>query len=139
MKKRTGEPWMPATEYGHSLPAFMANLVVRDIDHSLAFYKDILGADILYADPDFAALRLASVDLMLHADHAYDGGHLLYARLAASGRRGPGAELRLFGVNPPPSNGARRQVAQRSSSPRRCGRTAGARSSWKIQTVISGP
>ncbi len=99
MKKRTGEPWMAAADYGRALPAFMANLIVRDVQRSVDFYIAVLEANVLYVDPDFAALRVAAVDLMLHADHTYDG-HPWYARLTSDERRGLGAELRLFGIDP---------------------------------------
>jgi len=98
-KKRTGDPWMPSDEYGRSLPAFTVNLIVADVARSAAFYRDALGAEERYADPDFAAMRLGTLDFMLHADHAYDG-HPWYPRLAAGQLRGLGAELRLFHVDP---------------------------------------
>jgi len=90
---------MPAADYGRALPAFMANLVVREVQRSVDFYVAVLEANVLYSDPDFAALRVAGVDLMLHADHTYDG-HPWYARLTSEERRGLGAELRLLGVDP---------------------------------------
>ncbi len=99
MKKRVGEAWMPAEEYGRKMPAFTVNLLVREVARSVAFYRDVLGAAVQYADPDFAALELAGLEFMLHADHAYDH-HPLYARLQEPGARGSGAELRLLGVNP---------------------------------------
>jgi len=98
-KKRTGETWMPADEYGRSLPAFTLNLLVADIARSIAFYRDVLGCEVRYSDPDFAALRLGELDFMLHADHTYEG-HPWSERLAGEWRRGLGAELRLFGVDP---------------------------------------
>lgn len=99
MKKRTSDPWIPAAEYGHALPTFMANLIVRDIQRSVAFYTNVLEATVLYSDPDFAALRVVGVDLMLHADHTYDD-HPWYAHLTSEERRGLGAELRLLGIDP---------------------------------------
>ena len=98
-KKRQGEPWMPAAEYGHQLPQFTVNLIVRDLARSVAFYRDVLGADVQYSDPDFAALRVSELDFMLHADHTYDD-HPWYGRLVGDEGRGLGAELRLFGVSP---------------------------------------
>lgn len=97
-KKRTGEAWMPAEEYGRKMPQFTVNLLVRDIARSVAFYKRVLGATVQYSDPDFAALELAGLEFMLHADHTYDQ-HPLHARLTP-GERGSGAELRLLGVDP---------------------------------------
>ncbi len=98
-KKRTGEAWRPADEYGRSLPRFSVNLLVRDVARSLPFYTEVLGAKAHYADADFAALNLAGVEFMLHADHAYDH-HALFGRLADPGLRGTGAELRVLGVDP---------------------------------------
>src|SRR6266849_3881795 len=100
-KKRTGESWMPADEYGRALPRFSLNLLVRDVQLSLPFYRDVLGAAVRYADEDFAALSLAGFEFMLHADHTYDH-HPLYGRLAKAGdaARGTGAELRVMGIDP---------------------------------------
>ncbi|MCH7812018.1 MAG: VOC family protein [Chloroflexi bacterium] len=98
-KKRQGDPWMPAADYGRSLPPFSVNLIVQDIARSVAFYRDVLGASVHYADPDFAALNVAELEFMLHADHTYDG-HPWFASLTSGERRGLGAELRLHGVDP---------------------------------------
>ncbi len=98
-QKRMGEAWMPAGEYGRSLPRFSLNLLVRDVARAVPFYRDVLGATVRYADEDFVALSLAGVEFMLHADHAYDH-HPAYARLAQPGPRGTGAELRVLGIDP---------------------------------------
>jgi uncharacterized glyoxalase superfamily protein PhnB len=98
-KTRSGNAFMPADEYGRSLPKFSANLLVRNLAHSLPFYRDVLGAAVRYSDDDFAALSLEGVEFMLHADHAYDH-HPLYAPLQAAHERGVGAELRILGVDP---------------------------------------
>jgi len=98
-KTRTGDAFMPADDYGRALPKFSVNLLVRSVEKSLPFYRDILGATVRYADGDFAALTLLDVDFMLHADHTYDH-HPLYARLQGAGPRGTGAELRALGINP---------------------------------------
>jgi uncharacterized glyoxalase superfamily protein PhnB len=98
-KKRVGEPWMPADEYGRSLPRFSVNLLVREIARALPFYTQVLGAIVHYADSDFAALNFAGLEFMLHADHAYDH-HGSHARLSQPGLRGTGAELRVLGADP---------------------------------------
>lgn len=98
-KKRTNDPWMSGADYGRRMPPFTVNLIVADLARSLRFYTDVLGAQIEYQDEDFAALRLAGLDFMLHADHTYDH-HALYGTLATAGKRGAGAELRLLGVDP---------------------------------------
>ncbi len=98
-KKRVGDPWMPADEYGRALPIFTVNLLVSDVARSVGFYREVLGAEERYSDPDFAAMRLVSLDFMLHADHTYEG-HPWYQRLRAEKERGLGAELHLQGVDP---------------------------------------
>lgn len=98
-KKHAGQSWMPADDYGRTLPFFSVNLLVADISKSIAFYTRVLGARVVYSDPDFAALRLGELDFMLHVDHAYDH-HPWYQPLTAGERRGLGAELRLFHTDP---------------------------------------
>ena len=98
-QKRTTDSWMTADDYGRTLPFFTVNLLVSDVSKSVAFYTKVLGASLIYSDPDFAALRLKELEFMLHADHAYDH-HPWYARLAGGERRGLGAELRLFQTDP---------------------------------------
>ena len=98
-KKRTQEPWIPGDEYGRRLPKFTVNLIVADVARAVAFYREVLGAKAVYADPDFAAMDIAGFEFMLHADHAYDD-HPWHTRLLTTRQRGLGAELRLLGVNP---------------------------------------
>jgi uncharacterized glyoxalase superfamily protein PhnB len=98
-KKRIGDPWMPADEYGRSLPAFTVNLIVAEIERSVSFYGTVFEAEVRYEDPDFAALRLGKLDFMLHADDTFDK-HPWYESLKADRERGLGAELRLLGVDP---------------------------------------
>ena len=98
-KTRTGEAWMPADEYGRSLPKFTVNLLVRDVTKALPFYRDVLQATVRYVDGDFAALAIAGTDFMLHADHAYDH-HPLSARVNGAPVRGIGAEIRVMGIDP---------------------------------------
>jgi len=96
---RTGAGWIPADEYGRSLPKFTVNLLVRDVGRALPFYREVLQATVRYADGDFAALEIAGTDFMLHADHAYDQ-HPLYGRVNGVSVRGVGAEIRVMGIDP---------------------------------------
>jgi len=99
LKERTGDPWMPAARYGRELPTFTVNLLVRDVPRAVGFHAKIFTATIHYADPDFAAINVGGVELMLHADHTYDK-HPWYAPLVRGERRGLGAELRVLGIDP---------------------------------------
>lgn len=98
-KKRTVEPWMTADAYGRSLKGFGVNLLVADVAASVAFATGVLGATPVYADPDFAVLRLDGAEWMLHADHAYASHPLSGIARAAEGR-GAGVELRLYSCDP---------------------------------------
>ena len=98
-QKHDGEMWMPAAEYGKSLPTFTVNLLVRDVARSVTFYRDVLGVTVRFSSVDFAALTIRGVDFMLHADHTYDH-HPLLERVAGCDLRGIGAELRVLGIDP---------------------------------------
>ena len=98
-KKRQGDPWMPAADYGRGMQPFSINLIVREIERSVEFYTSVLEATVHYSDPDFAAIRVLGQELMLHADHTYDG-HPWHQRLGADEHRGLGVEIRLLGMDP---------------------------------------
>jgi len=98
-KRRTGEPWMTASEYGATLAGASLNLIVRDVGAAAGFYRELLGFEELYSDADFAALEGHGLKLQLHADHTWE--HMpWHARLASGERRGLGVELRILGLDP---------------------------------------
>ena len=99
MKQREGDPWMPADTYGRSLRGFGVNLLVSDVARSLAFQTEVLGAETVYADADFAVLRHGDHEWMLHADHTY-AEHPLLSLTGDGAIRGAGAELRCYGIDP---------------------------------------
>ena len=99
MKLATQSAWMPASEYGHRLSGLGINLLVRDVSAALRFQSEVLAADILYSDPDFAAMRAFGSEWMLHADHTYEH-HPLNGNLSEYSARGIGVEIRLYGRNP---------------------------------------
>lgn len=99
MKKRDSEPWMTAPDYGRSLKGFGVNLLVRDVARAQDFLREVLLLETVYADADFAVLRHAGHDIILHADHTY-GAHPLLALTGDGAIRGAGAELRLYGLDP---------------------------------------
>ena len=99
MKLATQSAWMPASEYGHRLSGLGINLLVRDVSAALRFQSEVLAADILYSDPDFAAMQAFGSEWMLHADHTYDR-HPINGILSEFPARGIGIEIRLYGRNP---------------------------------------
>ena len=90
---------MPAPRYARTLEGLTVNLLVRDIAKALPFHREVLGATLVYSDPDIAVFRFEDAEWMLHADHTYDA-HPMHADLAEAGARGLGAELRLHGRDP---------------------------------------
>jgi len=109
MKLRAGEPWMAAAEYGKSLRGLGLNLLVRDVARAIRFQRAVLGADVVYSDPDFAVLRACGGEWMLHADHAYLD-HPMHGIAANAEGRGAGLELRLHGRDPDAATAAARKA-----------------------------
>ncbi len=99
VKLRDGDPWMPAAEYGRGLRGLGINLLVRDVERAVSYQTSVLGAGVVYADPDFAVLRGYGAEWLLHADHTYSG-HPLRGSLKDELVRGLGVELRLHGCDP---------------------------------------
>jgi catechol 2,3-dioxygenase-like lactoylglutathione lyase family enzyme len=98
--KRTRTPWMKAGDFGRSLARGIGvNLLVSDMAAMEAFCRDVLGADIVYADEDFAAIELLGSVFMLHADHSYLG-NAMTGMITGAETRGAGIELRLYGADP---------------------------------------
>ena len=109
VKTRQGDPWMPADDYGRTLTGLSVNLLVRDITAALPFQERVLGAAVVYADPDFAVLRHGDAEWILHADHTYRD-HPLHGSLTGGLHRGIGAELRLHGRDPDLAEAAARDL-----------------------------
>lgn len=100
MKKRTGDPWMPADEYGRGLKAGIGvNLLVSDVERATRFQTGVLKAEVVYADVDFAVMQAGGTQWMLHADHTYLDNPMTGV-IAGVEARGAGAELRLYGRDP---------------------------------------
>jgi len=98
-KLRDGDPWMTAADYGRSLKGLSINLLVQNIDRAIEYQTNVLGADVVYADPDFAVLKGYGAEWILHADHTYSD-HPLHGFLGGKLGRGVGVELRLHGCDP---------------------------------------
>lgn len=98
-KKRIGDPWMPAAKFSRTLKGISLNLLVTDIDASVAFARTVLQAETVYADPDFAVLTRNGANWILHADHTYDK-HPLVGFVSNLEGRGAGAEFRVHELDP---------------------------------------
>lgn len=97
--KRTKTPWMKANDFGRSLPKGIGiNLLVPEIA-PMAFCRDVLGATIVYADEDFAAVTLLGSVFMLHADHSYSDNPMTGV-IEGVEQRGTGIEMRIYGLDP---------------------------------------
>lgn len=99
MKKRDGDAWMSPGDYGRSLNGIGFNLLYPDLERAVAFQRDVLRADIVYADPDFVAVKGFGSSWMLHADHTYDDHPLSGIARGLEGRGGS-VELRVYGCDP---------------------------------------
>ena len=101
-------PWMSAPDYGRSLrPGVGFNLLVRDVEKSVRFAEEVLGATASYWDKDFAAMRWAGGEWQFHADHTYSDNPLSGFLEGVEGR-GVGVELRVYGVDPDRAEAAAR-------------------------------
>ena len=109
MHKSQKTPRMPADEYGRSLKGLTVNLLVRDVAAALPFHREVLDAEEVYSDEDFALFRRDGAEWNLHADHTYDQ-HPMYSQLVAGDVRGVGAELRLHGRDPDAAEAAARRL-----------------------------
>ncbi len=110
MKRRTGDPWMPAPAFSRTLRGLGVHLLVREVEASIAFHERVLGARVPYHDPDFAVVEgwwsgTASADdracegadgedppggrWLLHAFHTYEDHP--FARLSLGLARGEAA------------------------------------------------
>ena len=68
MKLSIREPWMAADDYGRGLKGLGVNLLVRDVAAQGPFQREVLDAEEVYADPDFAVYRRGAAEWMLHAN-----------------------------------------------------------------------
>jgi len=67
-----GERTWKRDVYGQSLQGLTINLISENLERALIFQQVVLGADIVYHDTDFAAVRGYGAEWMIHADHTYD-------------------------------------------------------------------
>jgi len=99
MMKRTNTPWMPAPDFGASLSGTGLNLLVHEIEPVTRFVTRVLGAHIVYEDPDFAVFTVSGGQFIVHADHTYQD-HPFSASVSGLEARGAGLEIRLYDLDP---------------------------------------
>lgn len=93
VEKPAGDP------YGRALKGFGVNILVKDVLAAVAFEVEVLGAEQVYSDPDFAIMRHDGMEWMLHSDGTYHSNPLL--SVTGDGAiRGAGVELRVYNVDP---------------------------------------
>jgi len=102
-KRGDKQPFMAADDYGRSLTGLTLNLLVREVARSVSFYRQVLGAEVVHDDADFAVLRFrgpkGEAEWMIHADRTYHA-HPLLSLTGDGAVRGAGAEFRLHGCDP---------------------------------------
>ena len=99
MKLRKTDPWKPASDYSRELSGLTVNLLVNNISQATDFITNIIEANIIYEDLDFAAIEGFGSKWCFHADHTYDKNPITNF-VSLKDRRGEGIELRLIGCNP---------------------------------------
>ena len=99
MKLRKIDPWKPACDYSKELNGLTVNLLVNNISKATDFITNVIEANIIYEDIDFAAIEGFGSKWCFHADHTYDK-HPLIGFINKKNKRGDGIELRLLGCNP---------------------------------------
>ncbi|MGF1630472.1 MAG: VOC family protein [Kiloniellaceae bacterium] len=92
-------PFPSADAYGRSLGGFGVNILVSNVAAMLAFLREVLSVETVYAEADFAVCRYQGHQWMLHSDASYHSNPLL-ALTGDGAIRGAGLELRLYGVDP---------------------------------------
>ena len=57
MKLRKIDPWKPASDYSRELSGLTVNLLVNNIGQATNFITNVIQANIIYQDIDFAAIE----------------------------------------------------------------------------------
>jgi len=99
MKLRKTKPWKPAGDYSKELSGLTVNLLVSNISKATEFVTNVIEANIIYEDIDFAAIEGFGSKWCFHADHTYDK-HPLKGFIIIKNKRGKVIELRFLGCNP---------------------------------------
>ncbi len=88
-----------AADYGRSLAGLGFNLIIGDLEKSIHFTTQVLGATLVFRTDAFAALKLCGNDFMLHVKTTYRHNEL-HPTLESDAARGVGVERRCYNVDP---------------------------------------
>jgi len=98
MKLRKTDPWKPASDYSRELNGLTINLLVNNISKATNFITNVIEANIIYEDTDFATIEGFRSKWCFHAEHTYDK-YPLTGFINKKNKRSEGIELRLLGCN----------------------------------------
>ena len=99
MKLRKTDPWKLASDYSRELSGLTVNLLVNNISKATEFITNVIEANIIYQDIDFAIIEGFESKWCFHADHTYHKNPLTNF-VSLKDKRGEGIELKLLGCNP---------------------------------------
>ena len=88
-----------ATDFGKSLRGIGLNILVRDVEATAAFLKDVFEVGVHRLSKDFAIITYGHEVFQLHADGTYAQNPLL-SLLPENPPRGSGVEIRLYDTDP---------------------------------------
>ena len=88
-----------AEDFGKSLRGIGLNLLVRDVEATAAFLKEIFDVGVHRLSKDFAIITYGAQVFQLHADGTY-GANPLLSLLPENPPRGAGIEVRFYDTDP---------------------------------------
>lgn len=88
-----------AEDFGKSLRGIGLNILVRDVEATAAFLKDVFEVGVHRLSKDFAIITYGDQVFQLHADGTYAQNPLL-SLLPENPPRGAGVEIRLYDSDP---------------------------------------
>ena len=88
-----------AEDFGKSLRGIGLNLLVRDVEATAAFLRDVFEVGVHRLSKDFAIITHGDEVFQLHADGTYAQNPLL-SLLPENPPRGAGVEIRFYDTDP---------------------------------------
>jgi catechol 2,3-dioxygenase-like lactoylglutathione lyase family enzyme len=88
-----------AADFGKSLRGIGLNLLVRDVEATAGFLRDVFGVGVHRLSRDFAIITYGDQVFQLHSDGTYHSNPLP-SLLPETPPRGAGIEIRLYDTDP---------------------------------------